>query len=622
MKSDIRRRRIISALQSGFGSDATTILYDLYPSTDLAVLAGTAPAGTGARGYLSFGGQAVNNTTGDLYFAYSAQDDHNSTKNGHGMAVRSTDLWATHATPVQIVANPGGGINIQDLDIFVTSTGRIIIFYTKSPTGVGESIGYYKYTDNADLSGLSAEQRLTLDYSGVGDFIDTTGSCVEIGGIIYKTCWGAQGGGTEIPVYQSSDNGVSWTLKSLIGTAAENYDETCLALHPNGRVWAAIRDNASQELLIKYSDDNLTTWSAVISTGIGAKAKHGFVISPQGMFCVVTRDAPGLGRTVLIQSRNGTDWTKQNIDGRTGIYIYGTPVYHPSAGIIATWCVEAANVPVAGSSGPSLIIAKSIAQSATSVSPPTVYDVDYQCWLDYLQANSATLPPDALKTKHNTLISTLRTNGKWTPMDGVYITKHNDATLSSASQRNITRAWITAVLGGSPTYGVLGFDFDGVDDFFRLNMILSQQVNFQQNSACLVYYTDDAGTGAIAGAVSGGNSTTQTNAVFLNPDNSNSVFAALNNNTTGSIANGGAPFNGLWELNRSASGGFTVTKDGTLLGTISIASSGVVAGDFHVGCERFADILNFFSTRSFGLIAIGGSKTSWNTEWAAYIASL
>ncbi len=453
----------------------------LYPSSDRAVMAGVGPAPQ--LGYLTFGIQAISPIDDSLYFIYRHGSNHNSEPDASVKAIRSTDHWDSTPTPVTIIAAPGGGVNLTSVDIFVTSTGRVLMFYSKQPVGV--STGYFKYSDTPDLSVISTEIRFSMDYDG--QYIDMTGQCIEVDGIIYKTVWATDNiGGTEVPIYKSTDNGLTWTKITLISDEVEDYDETGLALHPNGTFYAFQRSNALEKLIVKTSEDLGVTWSAALITDIPARGRNGACITPQGTFCIITRH-PSDGRTLLVQSNDGTDYTWDYIDGRDGIYMYGGPVWVPSySAIIAMWSDEAENGDAFA--GPTIIIAKTIIQSPTPVAAPTTYDVDYQGWLDFGSANGETLPSNATKAIDNICVAGLRTDGSLANIENFWMFEYNNAALSSIVKRSVIKPWLKVVAVASPTYSTDGWHFNGTSQYLNTQIYLSQTTIYTLNDASAFYY--------------------------------------------------------------------------------------------------------------------------------------
>lgn len=600
-----------------------------YTTSSFAILAGAGANPT--RGYYSFGGCAIDNTSGRIYSTWRKGAGHNIGVGDADIVVYMTDNEGVTNSAEYILQDKSVRplYNLTNPSVMVANNRRVIVFWYEQQAG-GTSVPKYKYSDNffnavsPAAATWSSEQNFPTDGFS---YVDGPGEGILLSnGKLLKAVWTNTLGVQTVRCYESTaaSNGLSWTFKGNITTDAVNpCDETCIVELPNGNIMAFCRSNTLNVIRTTISTDGGATWAALTNTSITSVGKSPIVVTPSGFLYGTTRE-PVTGRTKTFWSTDYTTFSTGYIDNRGTQYMYGKPVWSTANNRIVNFHAdEAYNSQIYN--GPTLIIVSYIQLSQTPLTTVPAYDDLYQSVLDFANANGETLPSTTLQTKHNTFVSSLRTNGKLAKSDGFYLVKNNNATLSAFATRQWGKSWIKALLGDAPTYGVNGFDFDGVNDYFRCNMVLSNQSNFQRDDASITYYTDESGTGTttIAGGTGDGSFSTRANSVVLWPDLTGLVYANLNNGgLANSVSNGGSSV-GLWELVRDNSANFRLYKNGTLLATFTSASSGRAAADMYIGCERYnADNLQFFGVRGFGLIAIGGSKTSWQTEWAAYVASL
>lgn len=617
-----RRRKDMKAKQIlGFFGGGSATQYSLYPSTYRAFL-----AGEGTLDYISFGGLARNPISGRLYCQYRQGSDHNSTRDADIKVTYSDDGFATKTTVVIAAdADQDPLDNLSGSDCFVTSTGRIIVFYDKQRAN-GISVTYFKYADAADLSDLSAEQLYTTDYGG-GAYISATGTCFEYNGIIYKSNWASTGISpaaqpTANVIYSSSDDGLTWTKLAEISPQVDNYDEACIARHPvTGTFYATIRDNVTKQLIIKSSTDLGVTWGNQVNTGIPAQAKSPIVITPNGNFCILTRDVPGF-RTMIVTGNSVANLSASFFDEHLGAYMYGGLVWDGTK-IQCTHHVETDNTATAGLSGPTITIYREIVESATSVAPPTQYDSAYRCVLDYVQANGETIPSDALKTKHNTIFASLRSGSFLSSIHFLNVGYHNDANLASISNREWMHPWVKILPVASPTYGAGGYALNGTTQYLNLvgSRIDGAGSTLSQNNIGIFCYIPNNAQDAAFGRVYGIGST------FLIPRASDgNCYFRVNSggNTVFVHANGG----GRFFAHRTDAANQKLRRNGTQIGTGAVASVSLVgqSDNFFMGAMNTGGSPFNFTVKTAPIIVISagfsGSEATYEAIWDTYIDSL
>lgn len=612
-QSRIRRKKIISTINDNWWSDEE-IATALYPSTYRAFL-----AGEGTLDYISFGGLARNPNTGRLYCQYRQGSDHNSTKDADIKVTYSDDGFATKTTSV-IAADSSqpANINLSGSDAFVTSTGRVLVFYDKQDAG--NSTVHFKYADQADLSDLSAEQNYTSDYAG--DYISATGTTFEHLGVIYKSNWAQVAPlGSECVLYKSVDNGLTWTKIGTISPDTDNFDEACIAVHPNGTFYATLRDNITKVLYIKSSTDLGVTWGNQVNTGIPSQAKAPIVITPSGNFCILTRDVPGF-RTMVVKGSSVATLTASFFDEHLGAYMYGGLVWDGTK-IVCTHHVETDNVSVSGLSGPTITIYREIVESATSVAPPTQYDSAYRCVLDYAQANGETMPSDALKTKQNTVFTSLRSGSFIDGIYSMYLYITNDATLSAFSLRDMVRPWLKAVPVNSPTYSTNGYDFNGTTQYINVtgSRIDVAGTKYVQNNAGIYYYTDDAALTADRSFAIG------STFLLIRAVDTNNYFRINSGTNTVNVMNT-SNVSGRFFLQRVSSTEQKLWRNQSLLYTGSVSSTSLVgqSDNFFIAALNTGGSPSNYSVKSCGIFVVGsgfsGQEADYDTIWSTYISSL
>jgi hypothetical protein len=597
-----------------WGNSSTQTESFLYPSTDRALR-----YGTGAKPYITFGDGAINQTTGRIFYIYREAVDHNASGDGDIYFSYSDDGGLTLSAKQLILADPDGvgTINLTSVCVGVTSTQRVIFFYSKQTTG--SSIIYFKYSDDHGAT-LSSEIRLTTNFDP--GYIDATGSCIEIGGVLYKSCWTS----LNTVLYTSSDNGLTWTFKSFI-SGAETSDEASLVYY-GSTLYCFARNNGLHRILVYKSTNLGTTWSAYEDTGIPSQGKPPSGVTPDGKLFGLGREYTTIptefasNRTILWQSNaDRTSYTWQFIDGRTAPYMYGFALWHNTLNrVVSIWSDEVQNSPFGTRA---LIISKDIEYSSTPVAPPTVYDPDYQSILDFSHVDGITVPSNATKLIDSNFLAGGRTDGWLEEFDALYMPMANNASLEQFYRRNMRKAWLSLTPTNTPTYGVNGYDFNGTDEYLVLATELSNMTKFTQNSASVVYYTSENVQGNPSLGVGGGSFSLRTDGTFLNPrNNSDLLFYSINGGALQSVSNTNSI--GLYIIKRLGSTAIEAWKDPNGSGIVNIAShtvtsTGRATFPLHVGAERFADGVFLFGTKNCGFIGIGsgmdGTEASISTRF-------
>jgi hypothetical protein len=306
--------------------------------------------GSGTLDYLAFPALAVGPTTNYMYLFYRRGSNHNNALDGYIAFRKSTDDGTTWSVETTITAAHATDL-ITDPRCIVTSTGRVIVMYTKIigwVSGVAKpSQTWLKYSDD-DGATWSSEIRMTTDYNS--GQIGGPGNPIEISGTIYAPTYArpALTGNREGNLYKSTDNGLTWTSHAIMYTAISmDYEEPNIVNNGDGLCIALLRSDSQQWTRSIYSPiENMfssrNSWNATLQVdAFQSIGKNGVCATPSGLLVSTGRDV-ATGRTVVAYSANrGQDWTKAFMDARTGTYEYGQFQYHPTyAKIIAVYAVE------------------------------------------------------------------------------------------------------------------------------------------------------------------------------------------------------------------------------------------------------------------------------------------
>lgn len=170
-------------------SGSSSPQYTLYPSTDVAILAGTGPSPT--KGYYAFPG-AKQFSNGNELLGLRLGSDHNSSADADILVYRRTA--GVLSAPTTIKLDPVG-YNLTNVSVGVGANDRAFVFYLRLRAPAGAEIGlntgpgdlFYKYSDDyynaADptTATWSSEQRLTTDY---GELNTTSTTSVNLNTIV------------------------------------------------------------------------------------------------------------------------------------------------------------------------------------------------------------------------------------------------------------------------------------------------------------------------------------------------------------------------------------------------------------------------------------------------------
>ncbi len=532
----------------------------------------------------------------------------------------STSSTSINLTSVTVSTNQNITIGTGLTNIWV---GRKIGVISNSDTNkyfIGTIVSYNSGSGATVISVTSKLGGTThSDWNVIlNNYADSCGKAITLpdNSLLKVMHWG-DGAGYLGYVFSSTD-GITWTYKSTVWTLSSdpgNSDshEAQLGRNPlNGDIWCIRRNGTEHFLIYSISSDAGSTWGTRVITSVPNQGKPPFTFTDRGGIVGIGRGgALANARTTIWQSSDRETFTWDWIDGREDCpYMYGGVVKMPTK-VIATWAIEAHNTPVAFQ-GPNLIIQKDIYESATPIAPPTIYDQDYQSWLDFGQGNAETIPADPIKIIDNTLVAGLRSNAILTELDHYFIFEYNNAALGAITKRSWRQPWLITVPVASPTYAVDGYRFNGTTQVMSLNFLLSNAAKFVQNSASVFYYTPTNTSGEIYtdfGESTGTFSTLTTAVVFRPRNSSNQAHWTINEDTAGSTTTAGVTdSSGSWMLQRSASNAKALFRNGASLATSTNVSTGKGALELRIGAGIWsAGSVNQYSPRTFGCITVGSA---------------
>lgn len=211
----------------------------------------------------------------------------------------------------------------------------------------------------------------------------------------------------------------------------------------------------------------------------------------------------------------------------------------------------------------------------------SAYSSEYQAVLDRATALGYTLPTSAQKTKHDTMVRLLKSDGTWAKLDALYIF------LNDGSKEFGTLNWISpssnqASIVASMTWtSNVGFTSNGTSTYLNLNFNpATNGVQFTKNSSCFFaqYGNNLSGVNVLDGSLSG------SDGIFMRPRSAtDACVARLNDAANLSVASTNST--GLFSILRTASNARQIYRNGATLGSGDAqASSNVPSLNVFLGC--------------------------------------
>lgn len=200
------------------------------------------------------------------------------------------------------------------------------------------------------------------------------------------------------------------------------------------------------------------------------------------------------------------------------------------------------------------------------------YDSDYQALLTQATSLGYTLPSVTLRTKQNTLVTSLKSAGVWTIIDVLYVFRNNDTGLGNFALLNWKAPTLFAcTLPVAPTYTVNGYDGNGSTQYLSTNWTPSTDgVNYQLTDASMFGYQHEnvQATAALWGA-SGAGGINASRMITRNASDNNTY--AINNSTGDNYNHTNAT--GFWQPKRTASNAEALFKNGSSVDTNTVGAA-------------------------------------------------
>lgn len=136
------------------------------------------------------------------------------------------------------------------------------------------------------------------------------------------------------------------------------------------------------------------------------------------------------------------------------------------------------------------------------------YETEYQAILDKATALGYTLPSEAVRTKQNTLLASMKADGVWAKLDVFYVfaVDNNASAFATLNWKNPNANQSTLV--SSPTFvSNGGFQGNGTSSYIDTNFNpATQGVQYTQDNASRYFFTHAISTGRFDGNTTGVNS--------------------------------------------------------------------------------------------------------------------
>lgn len=255
------------------------------------------------------------------------------------------------------------------------------------------------------------------------------------------------------------------------------------------------------------------------------------------------------------------------------------------------------------------------------------FDFDYRVILNYATAQGYTLPSLPQRVKQNQLMVNLKANSLWTGKDVFYVFANDGSkefgTLNWKSPA-VNQCTIINSMTWTPN---IGFESNGTNSYLNTTYRpTSNAVNFTQNDNGVYYW--------IINNVAG--SSTATDWGASNAGGANGIFASIRTNTDAYVyrsnqntnqSNANTTSSGFYHQKRTASNATALFKNGSSVGTGTIASATRTDRAIYVGAVNIADVAAGFSNgKQFATFGVGaslnGSESTLNNIINTYITSL
>jgi hypothetical protein len=295
--------------------------------------------GAGANEYMSFGDLAIDDN-GKLHLVYRQASGHNDAANGTVRYRTSVDGGATWTSATTIIPDTSDAFNITNPAITITSTGRILVFFTKQdwPTSSLTQLTYLIYSDNGgttwNSTGTDGNEILINNTTAYQNII---GHAIALGSTLILPMYSrvsVTSGNEFAYTYKSVNDGLTWTFNSNItdGTSSTilNAGETNLLERGDGLVMAFMRNNGASPATgnyVSWSRDGGVKWLQKPYQAGTLRSKNAVAISPNGTILTVGRDNSTNYTMYGYSSDGGATFTYARIDSREGVHEYSGIVW-------------------------------------------------------------------------------------------------------------------------------------------------------------------------------------------------------------------------------------------------------------------------------------------------------
>lgn len=255
---------------------------------------------------------------------------HNQSGAGKISYCKSTSGGASWAAPVDILT-PGASENWQEAIALRLSSGRILLFATRTPDtdGVNDlEDDWVTYSDDDGATWSTAAQITATSFTEM-----TRLACpVEAAnGDILLPVYGLDTSDTNYTVrlLKSTDDGATWTEIATIADGeadSRSYTETGLAYYGSTLV-AIVRLATTTGWWRFTSADDGATWSSGTSIASWIGGRPQITVNDAGHFFAVARDGDSGATRLVVSANGGANWQRGDDFGSATISDYGNCVH-------------------------------------------------------------------------------------------------------------------------------------------------------------------------------------------------------------------------------------------------------------------------------------------------------
>lgn len=310
---------------------------------------------SGGQNLLAFG-DLFKLKSGVLLTIYTREtQEASSDGNGSLCYKTSSDFGASWSAETQLYlasANPSFP-SMSDCCCWQNSGGRTFVWFNVQNNGTQQVPGKLIWTDDPLATpGTWSAPITVVDPNFSFNFYAVTNGALELNdGTMILFGYGLNTGDPQksCTCIQSTDNGATWTRRSLITNGpvlVAEYVEPCWVVRADGSVLIALRGNTNTAINFITSSDNCLTWSAISANTLPGVGKPPMIRLADGAIVLLTRSKLTGNPSCLFVCRDGdgtqvASWgTEQDFDPRVspaGVpfkYYYGG-MAHVAPNVIA-----------------------------------------------------------------------------------------------------------------------------------------------------------------------------------------------------------------------------------------------------------------------------------------------